>query len=40
MWVDPTTLIIVKTLAIAHIGPSWGEANNHDCTNTIYQIMP
>jgi len=22
MWVDPTTLIIVKPLGIAHIGPS------------------
>jgi len=40
MWVDPTMLIIVKTLAIAHIGPSQGEADNHDCTNTISRTMP
>jgi len=39
MWVDPMALVVVKYLAIAHIGPSQGDADDHNCTNTMHQMM-
>jgi hypothetical protein len=40
MWVDLSRLVIVKPLAIAHVGPSQGEVYNYDCIDTDAMSSP